>query len=81
ASTPTSTSQETITVAAGTFACTKQVYDITNTGGTGTADIWFNEKGMVKQIITIKPALPAGLPAGFNIDLTSVTVLELKSII
>jgi hypothetical protein len=78
---PTATSQETISVMAGTFACTKNTFDISKSGVAGTADMWFNStQGLVKQVMTIKPALPAGLPAGFSFDLTSVTTLELKSV-
>jgi hypothetical protein len=83
-STLTATSNETVTVAAGTFACTKLTYATTSAQGNGTVDIWLNpDKGMVKEIVTIKPTVAASLPAGIpglNLDLTVVTTIELKSV-
>jgi hypothetical protein len=83
-STPTATANETVTVAAGTFACTKLTYTTTSATGNGTVDIWLNQdKGMVKEIVTIKPtvaaSLPAGLP-GLSLDMTVTTTIELKTV-
>lgn len=86
---PTATGEETITVAAGTFACTKMTYASNSASATGTVDFWVNkDKGMIKEIVTMKPnvaaSLPAGLPAGLagglNLDLNTTTTIELKSV-
>jgi hypothetical protein len=73
---PKSTSTESVTVPAGTYTATKYVYDTSKDGATGTVEMWIVDGvGMVKQMQTMKPAAPAGLPAG--IDLTSTTKIEL----
>jgi hypothetical protein len=88
-SAPAKTSEESVTVAAGTFACTKLTYVVADAQADSTVDIWLNkDKGMVKEIVTVKPkvaaALPAGLPAGLtgglNMDMTVTTTIELKSV-
>jgi hypothetical protein len=79
---PTASSDETITVAAGTFACTKMTYVSNSAQGNGTVDFWVNkDKGMIKEVVTMKPTVAASLPAGFGgLDLTTTTTIELKSV-
>lgn len=76
-----STGKESVTVAAGTFAnATKYVYTFTSPqAGDTTAEQWVDDKvGLVKMISTTKMALPAGVPAGF--DMTATTTMELQSV-
>ncbi|MFN3430147.1 MAG: hypothetical protein ACK46X_09345 [Candidatus Sericytochromatia bacterium] len=76
-----SSGKESVTVAAGTYAnATKYVYTFSSpqTGDT-TAEQWVDDKvGLLKMVSTTKPAIPAGVPAGF--DLTMTSTMELQSV-
>lgn len=84
-STPKSTSTESVTVPAGTFTATKNVYEQTDANAMTTIESWIVDGvGMVKQTQTTKPTGAApnipnipGMPAGGGFDLTATTKIEL----
>jgi hypothetical protein len=83
----TAAGDETITVTAGSFPCTKYTATINQAPATGTVDFWLNkDKGLIKEIVTTKvnvaANLPAGMamPGGLSTDMTTTTTIELKSV-
>jgi hypothetical protein len=73
---PKSMTPESVTVPAGTFNATKYVWDFSDASGTGTVESWIVDGvGMVKQMQTQKPNLPAGVP--MTVDVSSSTKIEL----
>lgn len=81
---PQAMGTESVTVGAGTFTCTKYVYEKADDKMAIKATSWVNETvGLVKSVSESEPkagALPAipGLPAG-GLSLKTTTTLELKS--
>lgn len=81
---------ESVTVPAGTFQARKAAYTGTKDGAEMTINAWATkDKGVIKYDIVTKiaaPSLPAGIPAGLGGmvggalgDLTTKTIVELKS--
>lgn len=81
----TSTTKESVTVAAGTYAnATKYVYEMSGKA-KGTLTTWVDDSvGLLKSVSTITPetpVLPAGVPMPAGLDLSSSTTMELKGVV